>query len=408
MNDIRRDGTRGVLFVSHEASRTGAAPMLLSFLRWAHRHAEMPFHVLLLRPGPLEAEFRAIGPVTVLSDVPFGMGLLLVERELVKRRLPPVSAGVRRLFRFHLRHLRDFRVVYLSSVYSIPALRFLPMRPRTVITHVRELSGGMEAALARDALAPMAKAYRRDPLRSTDLFVAAADSVKDDLVARGVPAERVHRHDPFVDVNHVLAAPNGSGKLREELGLGPSARVVVGSGVIGWRQGADTFVQVTRTLLGLCPDRDVRFFWIGDRVRDNPEGEAWLVHDVKALGLDGRIRVVADAPNPLDYYRLADVFVSTSREDALPHACLEASLLDTPVVSFDTGGMRDFLGGGAGFIVPYLDVVAMATIVGELLDDASHGRSAAAIAATRVRAHFDVSTGAPPLFEDLTKAMARF
>lgn len=406
MNAIRRDGAGGVLFVSHQASRTGAAQVLLHFLRWARRHAEMSFHVLLLRPGPLEPEFRALGPVTVLTDVPFAMGLLLVERELVKRRLQPVSAGIRQAFRFHLRHLRDFRAAYLSSVYSIPALRFLPRRPRTVITHVHELSGGMEAALARDALASMPEADRRDPFRSTDLFIAAAESVKNDLVARGVVAERVRRHYPFIDVNRALAAPDRSAKVREDLGLCPSTRVVVGSGTIDWRQGVDVFVHVARTLLGRRPDRDVCFVWVGESPTDNHEAEAWLLHDVRELGLDGRVRVVADAPNPRDYYRLADVFLSTSREDAFPHVCLEASVLGKPVVSFETGAMSDFLADGAGFIVPYLDIGAMARTVGELLDDPSRGRYAAAIAAAHVRNRFDVSVGAPALFEDVARATA--
>ena len=394
-----------VLFVSHQATRTGAPHVLLHLLRWVRANTDLDVHVLLLRPGPLEPEFSALGPLTVLTDVPLGQGLTLVERELAKGRLRDVSAAIRQLFRLRLRHLRGFGVVYLNSICSVPSMRYLPSPPRTVITHVHELALGIQCALTPSLLAPLPAADRRDPLRSTDLFIAAAEGVKANLVASGVPENKVRRHYEFIDVERALAAPDRTAVVRRELGLPSSTRVVVASGTFEWRKGPDLFVHLARRMFERRPEEDVQFLWVGG---GSGGAEDWfLAHDVRQSGLEGRLRFLGSRPNPLDYFRLADVFVLTSREDPFPLVCLEASVLGTPVVSFDNGGMREFLAEGRGVVVPYLDIDAMAAAVEHMLDDPAVRRLIGEQASARVRSHHDVSVVAPALLEDVRLAVER-
>jgi glycosyltransferase involved in cell wall biosynthesis len=403
-------GGHPILFVSHQASRTGAPHVLLHLLRWARRYTDLSFHVLLLRGGPLEPEFRAIADVTVLTDVPFGPELTLAERVLATHKSMSVSRAITTLFRLRLRHLRGVGVVYLNSVCSVPALRFLPSRPRVVITHVHELRMGIDSALSPSIVAPLADADRRDPLRSTDLFIAAADCVTEELVARGIPAGRIRRHHEFIDVERTLASPDRSADARAALGLRPSTRVIVGSGTIEWRKGPDLFVHLARTIVGRRPDDDLYYLWVGGGGDDNAGSGGWtLLDDVRRSGLARYVGFVPEHPVPTVYYRLADVFVLTSREDPLPLVSLEASLLGKPVVSFDSGGMREFLSGGAGFVVPYLDVEAMADAVEALLDDPSRRRWVGETAAARVRERHDVMVAAPRLLNDVIgEITARF
>ena len=49
-----------ILFVSHEATRTGAPVYLLHLLRWLRANTDLRFRVLLGRGGPLESEFHAL------------------------------------------------------------------------------------------------------------------------------------------------------------------------------------------------------------------------------------------------------------------------------------------------------------------------------------------------------------
>ena len=56
-----------VLFISHEASRTGAPILLLTFLTWLKRHTEIPFEIILRQGGEITGDFEALAPVTLLS-----------------------------------------------------------------------------------------------------------------------------------------------------------------------------------------------------------------------------------------------------------------------------------------------------------------------------------------------------
>jgi hypothetical protein len=56
-----------VLFVSHDASRTGAPIFLLRFLRWFRDHHPIPFRILVVSPGEMLPEFESVGPTHVFE-----------------------------------------------------------------------------------------------------------------------------------------------------------------------------------------------------------------------------------------------------------------------------------------------------------------------------------------------------
>src|SRR6187399_2669791 len=56
-----------ILFVSHDAGRTGAPLVLLNFQRWLKEHTGVKFATILRRRGPLEAEFARLGEVFLIE-----------------------------------------------------------------------------------------------------------------------------------------------------------------------------------------------------------------------------------------------------------------------------------------------------------------------------------------------------
>ena len=56
-----------VLFISHEASRTGAPIMLLNFLRWFRQDQRIAFRTLTGSVGELSADFAAVGPASSIE-----------------------------------------------------------------------------------------------------------------------------------------------------------------------------------------------------------------------------------------------------------------------------------------------------------------------------------------------------
>ncbi|HLS27494.1 MAG TPA: glycosyltransferase family 4 protein [Opitutales bacterium] len=67
-------------------------------------------------------------------------------------------------------------------------------------------------------------------------------------------------------------------------------------------------------------------------------------------------------------YSLADVFVIPSIQDNLPNTVLEAMACGTPVVGFDSGGIRDMVENGKnGFLAPTGNTQALADALHEIL-----------------------------------------
>src|SRR5262245_34600577 len=59
-----------ILFVSHDASPTGAPFVLLHLLRWLRGNTNLDFHVALNATGTLESQFAELAPVAVFRREP--------------------------------------------------------------------------------------------------------------------------------------------------------------------------------------------------------------------------------------------------------------------------------------------------------------------------------------------------
>ena len=158
-------------------------------------------------------------------------------------------------------------------------------------------------------------------------------------------------------------------EIRRELGLPPDGRIVLGCGTIDLRKGADLFVNVARRVLLEEAKTNASprtwFIWVG--LGGDATLRRWLVHDTRINSLAERIRFIGPRSSVAPYYMAADLLALTSREDPCPLVNMEAMESGLPVVTFDGAGGAPEVLGDAGVCVPYLDVAAMATSVGELL-----------------------------------------
>src|SRR5882724_2205247 len=128
---------RAILFVSHDATRTGAPIALLHFLRWFKRNGNRAFSVLLGSGGELVSDFQELAPTWSLDWSHWRPGTLRAQL-LNKGQL---GAWARHA---EAREAQDFAakcspaLVYANSIASARAIEILaPEVP--VLTHVHEL-----------------------------------------------------------------------------------------------------------------------------------------------------------------------------------------------------------------------------------------------------------------------------
>jgi glycosyltransferase involved in cell wall biosynthesis len=354
-----------ILFVSHEATRTGAPMFLLNFLRWLRRETGQEFEVLLNRGGPLEPEFARLAPVHRASQS-------VSRPELFAR----------------------FGLIYANTCCNGLCLEDLPYGAVPIVTHVHELDYGINACGAKNLAAVV---------RQSSRYVACAGVVAERLRRRfGIPADRISVHHEMICPETVAAnaGTETAETLRGRFGIPKDALVVAACGTVDLRKAPDLFVQLAGRLKRELGGRTLRFLWIGKT--NEIELERILRHDVRRLGMEEEFRFVGELAAPHALLALADVFCVTSREDPFPLVMLEAAALGKPMVCFaGAGGAEEFCAQGGGMAVPFLDVPAMAETCRGLLEDPSRRGEFGRRAAEAVRTGFTVEAAAPRLWREI-------
>ena len=347
--------SQNLLFISHQASRTGAPIVLLHLLRWLKQHTSYQLVILLQEGGEMESEFRELGE-TLLWAPPISAGIW-------QQRLRRVSQHTTRHQRRVQERLRQLApaLIYANTVVSADlALLLKPVLNCPVVCHVHELATVIDAFIGAERFTQLSP--------QIDCFVAASEAVADNLRSRyQVPTARIRTIHEFVPVLAAADFTLARQQVRQELGIPAEAFVVAGAGTIDWRKAPDLFIQVAQHVVAAAGER-VYFIWPGGKLQS--EDGRRVRHDVERAELTDSVQFLGSKTNPYDYLSAADVFLLTSREDPYPLVCLEAAALGKPILCFDrAGGMPEFVEQDCGVILPYLRSDLMAAAVLKLRDD---------------------------------------
>lgn len=385
-----------LLFVTHDASRTGAPFLLLHLLRWMRQNAQFDFEVLFDKGGPLESEFGDLAPVMNLENWEgsvLGRGVARLPAYRLQRLFG--QAALRRLL-----GRRKFDLVYSNTLVNGKLLAALPEQRAPLISHAHEL----EHAIQRNT--PVWDfAYT---LRRTNHFIAGSAAVARNLIAtHGVEVSRIDVVHEFIPAlhNHAMFKNESSRAIRRELGIPDGAFVAGAAGSVEWRKGYDLFMQVAVALCKSKSTAELHFVWVGGAWDRRIPGE--IDYDLRKLGLADRVHFVGSQRNYLDYLDLMDALCLTSREDPFPLVVLEAASLGKPIICFDgAGGAPEFVEDDCGFVVPYLDAPAMASRLGTLIDNRDLLRTMGHRAKTKVQQNHDVAVIAPKIVEIIERTIA--
>ena len=376
-----------ILFISHEASRTGAPLLLLHLLRWIRRHTDWDVEVLLAGGGEMAGDFAKLSPTSMLPPWSAAMRPRAIRDRLAHRRL------VSRL------KSRPWSLIYSNTATNGDVLKLFG-EGQLVISHIHEL-----ATTIRQLGTDNFDAVRRYTTR----YIACAEAVKRDLV-EGWPidAATVDVVHGFVDMPLVEAseAARLRRKIRNELGIPPNAFVVGASGVVAWRKAPDVFVALANRVNMRCPDTPVHFVWMGAFA--DTISEQQLNHDLRGLGLKGLVHFIGSRPNARPYFHAFDVFAMVSREDPFPLVCLESASTGTPIVCFDyAGGTKEFVEDDCGAVLPYQDVDAMASAILRLRNNDELRLEQGRCAAEKARRRHDIDYSAPKIVEIVDRLLAQ-
>jgi glycosyltransferase involved in cell wall biosynthesis len=208
------------------------------------------------------------------------------------------------------------------------------------------------AAIVWAAERPLPWAYRRAG------FHAISESTRDDLVARGVPSDRIRVIHPGVDSRLFRPGPPGRrsatpsflyvGRLKRYKGIGFAIQALA----IARRQRPDLRLEIAGT---------------GDHRSELERLAASL-----ELGRSVVFHGFVSEERKIDLMRGAWANVFPSPKEGWGITVIEAAACGTPSLASDSPGLRDSVcHGETGFLVPHGDINALAARMVELADSPS-------------------------------------
>ncbi|MFN9931392.1 MAG: glycosyltransferase family 4 protein [Cyanobacteriota bacterium] len=380
-----------ILLVSHDGWRTGAPYLLLWLGQWLATHEDHELEAFFVRDGPLRQEFAAICPTGFwVPPPPRRLHRRLLDRLLQHEESP---GG-------HLRQtISRFRpdLVYLNTLVlgqhlaglreAFPHTRFL--------THVHELEQSLAISSSPDAV--------QLQLELSDRVIACAECVRENLIRRHhVPPERLSLVRVFIphrSAEEFAAAPRPESdcaallaRLDEDRRRGTFVFGFTGSPIA--RKGFDLLPLLVKACAERFGDHPFLAVWVG--CAPGTESHAMAMHDISRLGLEDRLLLhqgVASAVPVISRFMAVSLL---SREDPYPVVCLEGAALGVPTVCFQqAGGIAEFVAGGCGMAVPYLDLESFADALYGLAADPERQAELGTAASARVfrESSIDVAGG---------------
>lgn len=329
-----------VLFISHDATRTGAPILLLNTLKWLGQNSDLSLKIMLKAGGPLQKEFEGLAECELLNP-------------------PPANKTIEEYSNILLKKLKDVSLIYSNTIANGSILPFFSQIGCPITTHMHELEYIIDL-FGKDNIS--------NAVKYSNHWIAASNPVKGLLLSTyHVPENKITVAQDFIGDEWIGQKKHKRGSVLTELSIPEDSIVIGGSGLVEPRKGPDLFVQVASILKKRRINKNIYFVWFGKYSKLYLD---LLMMDVKKAGLGDLVHFPGQIDDPVRYYSAFDIFLMPSREEAFSLVSVENMALGNPVICFDrSGGPSEIVNAKNGFVVPYLDLQEMADKIVRLIED---------------------------------------
>lgn len=234
----------------------------------------------------------------------------------------------------------------------------------------------------RSEFRPERTTFSKWKYSQVDAFVATNGSVRQRLLAEGVPSSRVALIPPGVDVDRIERVEPAN--LHAELFLPTNAPIVGNVGILDQQKGHNHLIAAAGLVLHDVPD--ARFIIMGE----GPQRAA-LTRDVHARHLDRHVFLPGFHADSARHLKGFDVYASAALHVTGSLALIEAMAASRPIVATAVGHVPDLIEDGVtGLLVPPKDERALASAIALLLKDEDLRQALGDSARARARSEFSL------------------
>lgn len=338
-----------LIFVSHEASRTGAPAIILRLLEMFSESGMFECFTIMEKGGERLAEFEALSHTHVMSHPPhtqefsnqqaFEEISALFDTSGIFEQNAPICALVNSAVSDRIgAHLGRLNVPMISLIHEI-ATYFPP--------YVFE---------------DFCK--RSEKVIFPSQFVKKAANIHCDIDDSKIV---VRGQGLLSEGFGTLSQTHSRKMLCDELDIEDDAFIVLNVGTLDQRKGADLFVETAKLMRERAPkDRPVYFVWFGAA----NESIQYCRRFVEQHQLSDSVKLMPSTSEIERVFLGSDLFLLTARGDPFPCVIHEAMACGLPVVAFqDGGGAPELIGDDCGTIVDMANLVKVCDAIDGYLED---------------------------------------
>ena len=337
-----------VLFVSHEATRTGAPLIILNILKHFREACDIQCETILHNGGPLKNDFQKHSARRIdclgIPKEPSGKLRKRVQKIINRERgnLPILAICNSIESRFIAKELADTGIPVLSLIHELPS-----SYTEEDYQYIYDLSQRVVFPVhaVRDAT------NEKTPIPAGKGIVLSQGLLKPDF-GSSIPRDEARL------------------QIRQELKLPENSFIVLGCGTLDLRKGIDHYAAIARRVTETnTSSTPIHFVWVGEGSRWTHSPYHYVNLDLEKSGTSGHVHFIGERANVEPYFVGADSFLMSSRVDPFPCVIHEAMVTGLPVITFaNSGGAQEAVADGAGIVVPYGDYQKTADVIRMLVD----------------------------------------
>jgi glycosyltransferase involved in cell wall biosynthesis len=307
--------------------------------------------------------------------------------EVEQRKIPITEYATRSFYSVHailqqLRFARQLRAQriqimhsynFYSNVFAIPAAKLagVPL----IIASIRDQGVYMSS---------LQKFAQKLACRMADVVLCNAGSIRDWLIEEGYQPEKIRIIRNGIDLSRYRAvatdAPTRASTLRQELGLPPTAPLVVMLSRLNAQKGVDDFIKAAALISLRMPE--VRFLLVGEKLlhkqgtfEKDASYHMHLQQLCRDLGVEDKIVFTGHRSDVPELLAEGTVSVLPSHSEGLSNTLLESMAAGLPIVATCVGGNGELVDHGLnGFLVPPQNPATLADAIMRILADSDLAR----------------------------------
>ena len=196
----------------------------------------------------------------------------------------------------------------------------------------------------------------------TDIYIAVADAVKENLIESGIPTEKIRTvYNGVEKVNEL--SPEKKNLIKNSLGIEESEIVFGIFARLEPVKGHKYFIKAARNLLKT--GKNARFLIVGTGSLEDE-----LKTRVKSYGIEDKIIFTGFLEDTSELLNIIDVNIISSESEAMSLSILEAMSLSKPTIATNVGGNSQLVKTGkTGILVGPNDSTSLAEAMVSFIDN---------------------------------------